>query len=94
MLAVTVTFYTDGADVDNIYSFTGTMENSECSERGLCNHATGECECFVGFGSSDSNGNSGGRGDCGHRIPVIPVIPEYSRKLADQNTLEPFDVFT
>ena len=93
---ITLTFAYDGdAALDPPFlSLKGTMENSECSERGLCNHANGLCECFVGFGSSNSNGGSGGRGDCGHRLPFVPVIPDFSKKLADLEAAEPFDVFT
>ena len=51
----------------------GTTENEECSGRGLCQHETGQCACFPGFGSSDGSGGPGGRGDCGYREPYNPV---------------------
>lgn len=47
----------------------GNKENVECSDRGLCNHETGVCECFPGYGSSDGKGQEGARGDCGYREP-------------------------
>ena len=91
---LTFTWSLDGDNSLYYQSLQGTMENSECSERGLCNHATGLCECFVGFGSSDSSGGAGGRGDCGHREPFTPVIPNFSKKLADLELEEAFDTFT
>jgi hypothetical protein len=51
----------------------GTTENAECSNRGICNRATGICACFAGFGSSNGNGRfsiAGDRGDCGYVMPV------------------------
>ena len=44
----------------------GTKENVECSNRGVCEPATGMCHCFDGFSSSDGSGALGSRGDCGH----------------------------
>lgn len=50
-------------------SVKGDKEASECSGRGLCDRATGQCQCFQSFGdvyaSSDGRGGPGGRGDCG-----------------------------
>ena len=51
----------------------GTTENDECSGRGRCNHNTGNCDCFLGFGNSDGSGGPGDRDDCGYREPYIPV---------------------
>ena len=31
----------------------------------------GECMCFANYGSSDSSGGTGGRGDCGHIEPYV-----------------------
>lgn len=41
----------------------GTMK--ECSGKGECNRATGLCECWPNWGSSDGYGNIGIRNDCG-----------------------------
>lgn len=44
----------------------GTKEDVECSNRGVCDHATGRCDCYAGFASSDGTlDNVGIRGDCG-----------------------------
>lgn len=49
----------------------GTKENIECSGRGLCDHSTGECVCFPGFGSSNGQGGSGTLRDCGYLEPLL-----------------------
>jgi len=54
----------------------GNKDNIECSDHGLCNYETGDCECFLYYISSDADGNSGNRGDCGYR---------------DENCVNPFD---
>ena len=43
----------------------GRKEDSECSEKGICDRATGICKCFSGYTTSDGYGNPGLRGDCG-----------------------------
>ena len=58
-----------GGDISVSEHIQGTKEYIECSNRGLCNHATGECSCFVGFASSDGQGGPGTRGDCGYKSP-------------------------
>ncbi|KAA0175809.1 hypothetical protein FNF27_02895 [Cafeteria roenbergensis] len=60
----------------------GTTEVLECSARGLCNRVTGNCECFLGFGSSDGSGGPGDRGDCGYREPYSPQRIDTAGKLA------------
>ena len=57
----------DSANVAVSTTVTGTRENVECSNRGLCDRASGLCVCVAGFVSSDGNGNAGTRGDCGFR---------------------------
>ncbi|KAG9400716.1 hypothetical protein AC1031_010155 [Aphanomyces cochlioides] len=44
----------------------GTKSNVECSNRGVCNRATGSCQCYNGFLPSNGNGGSGVRPDCGN----------------------------
>ncbi|GAB9470665.1 hypothetical protein Gpo141_00007905 [Globisporangium polare] len=61
--ALVMTINTDGLG----NSRRGTKENAVCSNRGLCNHATGMCRCAFGFTSSDGNGKEGDRGDCGFK---------------------------
>lgn len=53
--SLTMTSNVDGAGG----SQRGTKEDAVCSNRGLCNYATGR------FTSSDGNGREGDRGDCG-----------------------------
>ena len=62
-----VTTYQDGAAIGDVVSVTGTTENAECNNRGLCNRLTGRCDCFTDWTSSDGKGNPGYIGDCGFR---------------------------
>ena len=55
-----------GGTIDVIQKVPGDKENKICSSQGLCNHLTGECECFNGYSSSDGSGNAGLRADCGY----------------------------
>mmetsp|Transcript_26838 Transcript_26838/g.48664 ORF Transcript_26838/g.48664 Transcript_26838/m.48664 type:complete len:569 (+) Transcript_26838:363-2069(+) len=41
-----------------------------CSHRGVCDHDTGRCKCFRGWGSSDGSGSLGPNNDCGHRLKL------------------------
>lgn len=81
-----VTFSTEHGDlpllkatVQNVDSLViteeqaGTKEMIECSGRGICNTATGDCECFSGFGSSDGAGAEGSKGDCGYTEPIVAL---------------------
>ncbi|KAJ1406716.1 hypothetical protein B484DRAFT_337461, partial [Ochromonadaceae sp. CCMP2298] len=55
-----------GDDPDTYYQ----ADEQQCSGRGLCDHATGECECFPGYGSSDGKSGSGNMRDCGYLEPL------------------------
>jgi hypothetical protein len=46
----------------------GSKEWVECSNRGICDRASGECVCNEGMGPSDGNGGLGERNDCGYII--------------------------
>lgn len=62
----------------------GTTDFEECSGRGLCNHDTGTCKCFIGYGSGDGGGGKGGRNDCGYRVPYDPSSdnePRWEKRL-------------
>merc|ERR1712146_8851 len=65
----------DGATMTSIstgqvyYSAMGTMENEECSNRGICQRDSGICMCNTGYGSSNGNNEAGTRGDCGWKMP-------------------------
>jgi len=39
----------------------------DCSNKGLCDHATGICRCLAGWGSSNGSGSYGSKNDCGRR---------------------------
>ena len=47
-----------------------TPELHTCSNHGICDHTSGQCECFKGWGSSDGSGNLGPLNDCGHRLKL------------------------
>ena len=85
-----VTFLTEHGDLpmlqfatENVDSFSvtqylaGSKEVLECAGRGLCNHSTGECLCFPGYGSSDGKGGRGTYRDCGFLEPILkPELEE------------------
>lgn len=64
---------TDGQVLGTANSVTGTKEDAMCSNKGNCNYFSGECVCAQGFGSSDSRGNIGNKGDCGFRLPYANI---------------------
>lgn len=70
----------DGTVLGGITSIKGTKENAVCSNRGICNEATGVCKCYTQFGASDGYNGPGDRGDCGYVLPIIPV-DEQQRQL-------------
>ena len=51
----------------------GTKETSFCSDHGVCDTDSGRCLCHRGYSSSDGDGNSGMRGDCGFRTMFATV---------------------
>lgn len=65
------------ANIDSVTISTlvpGTKESLPCSNRGLCDETTGQCSCFIGYGSSDGQGGIGTLNDCGYINPItIPI---------------------
>ncbi len=51
----------------------GTTENAVCSNRGTCDEVNGVCRCYIQWGSSNAANGFGGRGDCGHVEPYLPM---------------------
>ena len=45
-------------------------EQHTCSNHGVCDHSTGKCQCFSGWGSSDGSGSLGPNNDCGSRLKL------------------------
>ncbi|TMW62324.1 hypothetical protein Poli38472_009817 [Pythium oligandrum] len=68
-----LTFAEKGAVLGGIVSRMGTKESAVCSNKGLCNHETGVCECIKGYGSSDGRGKPGQRRDCGYILPKFKI---------------------
>lgn len=50
-------------------SIRGDTESEPCSNRGICDTATGRCACFDGWSSSNGKGGKGSITDCGYRVP-------------------------
>ncbi|CAM9905601.1 unnamed protein product, partial [Discosporangium mesarthrocarpum] len=44
----------------------GTKDDLECAGNGICDYSTGLCSCLDGWASSDGDGSTGSRGDCGY----------------------------
>ena len=65
-------------------SVQGTTENAVCSNRGICDEISGECRCFIQWGSSNGQNGPGPRGDCGYVEPFIP----HNMLRADKRALE------
>ena len=55
-----------GGTIAIVEKQSGTRNNIECSGQGICDSGTGECQCYVGYSSSDGAGNAGLRMDCGY----------------------------
>ena len=68
-----MTIATTGATVTIDEDQKGSKEWVECSDRGLCDRATGNCLCFDGFGASDGQGNDGSIPNCGYVEPIAAV---------------------
>jgi hypothetical protein len=61
-----------------LISQSSEREFAECSNRGICDHASGMCTCFLQFVSSDGKGGKDGigvrgtSGDCGAIAKHVP----------------------
>lgn len=51
-----------------VTSVTGTRENAECSNHGLCDYTIGVCKCDSQYTSSNGFGALGQRRDCGVQV--------------------------
>ena len=71
--SVSIRVYADGEAGfgGDAASHAGTTEEEPCSNRGLCDRATGQCTCFLGYGMSDGLGNRGTLADCGYKLVVV-----------------------
>jgi len=73
--AIQVTFLSELGDLPTLSSTPtsfvavevtkGSKEDVECSNRGICDYNSGECQCMPGFSSSNGNNSVGTRRDCG-----------------------------
>lgn len=59
-----------------------------CSNHGICDRHTGECDCLDGWGNSDGAGNVGTIGDCGYRLP-ISVLPKKGNRVKKKYVYKP-----
>ena len=82
----------DHNDVE-YFHVKGDKENDECSNRGICDHDTGSCDCFNTNGDeyagSDGYGGSGNRGDCGHALTEISTCPGDPYVCSDHGFCDP-----
>lgn len=53
----------------------GSKEDSECSDRGTCDSASGVCACATNYDTSNGMNALGTRGDCGAVTAVVQVCP-------------------
>jgi hypothetical protein len=56
-------------------SVTGTKEDNDCSDRGLCDTDAGTCSCSTLFSTSNGYAAAGQRGDCGYSSSTITDCP-------------------
>eukprot|EP00981_Chlorochromonas_danica_P010283 scaffold3079_cov187-Ochromonas_danica.AAC.10 len=54
---------------------TGTKEDMECSNRGICDPIIGTCQCSLDFDTSNGYNQPGTRGDCGYATNLIQFCP-------------------
>jgi hypothetical protein len=69
--SASISLFRDG----QLGSVRGTTERDTCSDRGVCNHLTGDCLCFANYFASDGDGGSGFRPDCGHASVNVSDCP-------------------
>lgn len=53
----------------------GTKESEQCSNRGICDTASGVCSCSDFFDTSNGYNKPGTRGDCGYATQTIQFCP-------------------
>lgn len=53
----------------------GTKENSDCSNRGICDPSVGYCGCSTNYDTSNGYNAPGTRGDCGYATSTIQFCP-------------------
>lgn len=53
----------------------GTKENMACSRRGFCDRASGICNCYNNYFSSNGLARIGQRGDCGFVRSTVTSCP-------------------
>lgn len=71
-------FFNDALNIPSITSALqqpGTKEDEYCSNRGVCDAATGICTCSTNFDTSDGYNGPGTRGDCGYAVQNVAQCP-------------------